>query len=264
MTKFVLQLLAMMFMLCDHMCATIMSQHIWLHWIGRLAFPIFAFMLVEGYVHTSSFKKYVKRMFCFALLAEIPLNLCSAGDFFYPFHQNVMWTFLISLFCMRTLDKIFGLKGKEGTTTQNNVIGAIGKVMMAVAMVGIFYWLSFLTFVDYYGYGLLMVLVFYFSRKFANWYTKVTAKAFPKVMKMAFEAIAMYYINVEMISGEIRYLTLFGDQIAVTIQGLAVLALPLIWLYHGQQGYHSKGWQYFCYAFYPVHMLILGLMWMYL
>ena len=67
-----------------------------------------------------------------------------------------------------------------------------------------------------------------------------------------------------MIRGEVRYIEFFGNEVGITIQGLAVLALPLIWLYNGKQGYHSKGWQYFCYAFYPAHMLILGLLWMFL
>ena len=40
-------------------------------------------------------------------------------------------------------------------------------------------------------------------------------------------------------------------------QGLALLALIPIWLYRGRQGYHSKPFQYICYAFYPVHMLLL-------
>ncbi|MBP8010374.1 MAG: conjugal transfer protein TraX, partial [Oscillospiraceae bacterium] len=40
---------------------------------------------------------------------------------------------------------------------------------------------------------------------------------------------------------------------------LALLSLVPIWLYRGRQGHHSKAFQYACYAFYPVHMLILGL-----
>lgn len=48
--------------------------------------------------------------------------------------------------------------------------------------------------------------------------------------------------------------TLLTDQ-----QGLALLALPIIWLYNGERGYHKKWWQYFCYAFYPLHMLVLYL-----
>ena len=47
-------------------------------------------------------------------------------------------------------------------------------------------------------------------------------------------------------------------------QGLALLALLPIWLYRGRQGYHSKPFQYACYAFYPVHMLILVLILQYL
>jgi hypothetical protein len=53
---------------------------------------------------------------------------------------------------------------------------------------------------------------------------------------------------------------LFGETVFLTRQGLALLALIPIWLYKGKQGYHSKWWKYFCYAFYPVHLLILGLL----
>ena len=53
--------------------------------------------------------------------------------------------------------------------------------------------------------------------------------------------------------------TLFGREIELCEQWLALLALVPIWLYRGRQGHHSKAFQYACYAFYPVHMLILGL-----
>ncbi|MBQ8590770.1 MAG: conjugal transfer protein TraX [Firmicutes bacterium] len=259
MTKCVLQLLAMVFMTMDHMWATVVPGQAWLNWAGRLAFPIFAFLLVEGYFHTSSFKKYVKRMFVFAILAEIPLNLMVSGGFIYPFHQNVMWTFLISLFVMKAMDKILAMKGKTGASQVAVITGNIGKVMMcgAVGIAG--YMISFLTFVDYYGFGLLMVLVFFFSRKFRVWCTKATVKANMVVM-MAIQAIGLYYINFEMIGGEIRYFVLFDQVIGIPVQGFAILALPLIWLYNGKLGYHSKWWQYCCYAFYPAHMLVLGLM----
>ena len=52
---------------------------------------------------------------------------------------------------------------------------------------------------------------------------------------------------------------LFGLEFEVCEQGLALLSLVPIWLYRARQGHHSKAFQYACYAFYPVHMLILGL-----
>ena len=60
--------MAMLFMLCDHLWGTLVSGNDWLTCIGRIAFPIFAFMIVEGYFHTSDLKKYVKRIFIFALI----------------------------------------------------------------------------------------------------------------------------------------------------------------------------------------------------
>ena len=98
-----LKLLAMAFMLLDHTWATVWSVP-WFTVVGRLAFPIFAFQIVEGFYHTSDRKRYMKRMALFALLSEIPFNLMVADSFIYPFHQNVMLTFLIALLLMNWME----------------------------------------------------------------------------------------------------------------------------------------------------------------
>ena len=73
------------------------------------------------------------------------------------------------------------------------------------------------------------------------------------------QIIILYYINVELLGGLYFEVNIFGVTLEVVQQGLALLALPIIWLYNGERGYHKKWWQYFCYAFYPLHMLVLYL-----
>ena len=99
-----LHILAMTFMLMDHLWATLLSSQMWLTHVGRLAFPIFAFLAVEGYFHTRSFKRYALRMLLFAVLSEVPFDLMYGGTVFYTVHQNVIWTLLLGLLGIRLME----------------------------------------------------------------------------------------------------------------------------------------------------------------
>ncbi len=235
-SSFTLHILGMIFMFCDHMWATIIPGNQWLTWVGRLSFPIFAFMIAEGYFQTKDFKKYLKRMLVFALISEIPFNLMYTGLWIYPFHQNVLWTFVFALLCMRAMDKV---REKH----KQNLLLKMGLCIL----LSVFYMLAAqLTMVDYYSYGVLMVLVFYFLRG-DSWLYKLGQFA------------AMFYINWEMINGMVVPVNILGLSLEIPQQGFAVLALIPIWLYQGRQGPYNKVIKYAYYWFYPVHLLVLGL-----
>lgn len=230
-----LHIIAMAFMLCDHLWGTVVPGNDWMTCIGRLAFPVFAFLLVEGYFHTKNLKRYLLRLLAFAVISEIPFNLAIGSRAFYPIHQNVLWTFLISLLLIHWNERA----NNKGNVFAQIVVGCAS--ILSACIIGI------LTFVDYNHYGILTVLVFYFFRG-RKWWCYLG------------QLVCLWYINIEMMGGLGYALSLFGKDFFLSQQSFALLALIPIWLYRGKQGHHSKPFQYFCYAFYPAHLLILGLL----
>lgn len=233
-TSLSLHIMAMAFMLCDHLWGTIVPGHDWLTCIGRIAFPIYAFLLVEGYFHTKNLKKYVSRLLIFAILSEIPFNLAMGSRVFYPIHQNVLWSFLIALWLIHLNEKA----RKSGRIWKRILTGGLTVVLGYV--------LGLVTMVDFYHAGILMVLVFYFFRGRKWW-------------NLLGQIVFLWHINTELLGGFGYEFQLFGQTHFFLRQGFAMLALIPIWLYRGKQGYHNKFIQYGCYAFYPLHLLILGL-----
>ena len=176
-------------------------------------------------------------MLVFALISEIPFNYLYYSSPVFPFHQNVMFTFFIALLLMLGLEKV-----------RSKGMGLY--ILAAVLSLPVGYFLGTIGMVDYYGSGVVTVLIFYLCRQIPyGWIGEVAGLAF---------------LNCKLLGGMTIPLTLGSWTLEFPEQGLALLALIPIWLYNGRQGVHNKAIQYACYAFYPAHMLILALLRIYL
>lgn len=227
-----LRLVAVLLMVSDHIWATAMSFGNWMTYIGRMAFPIFAFQIAEGFVHTKNFKKYALRLLAFALISEIPFNLFYSSRWFNPYHQNVMFTLLLGLLAIKIIDNL-----KKDISPKN-----IGKSLLWLALIAVG---GTLGFVDYGFLGVLTVVMFYLCRGYR----------FTPILQL----IGMILINIVFFEGQVFIFDVFGKTVEIPSQGFAVFSLIPIWLYNGKKGKSSKVLQYGFYAFYPVHMLILYL-----
>lgn len=228
-TSFGLHLLAMALMLCDHICLALMPDRVCMTCVGRLAFPIFAFLVAEGFIRTRSRARYARRLLVFALVSEVPFDLLAAGRPVYPFHQNVLWIFLIALGCMQLLE-----------WAKADPRPAARFVLSAGAVLGGF--LAGTAFmVDYFGPGVWTVLVFYFFRG-DGWRQRLG------------QLLCLLFLNGWLLAGQ----TVLLGGLALPIQAFAVLALPFIWLYRGRQGPHGRAVRWLFYGFYPAHLLVLA------
>ena len=221
---FHLKLIAICTMLIDHMGYTLFPGVMWLRCVGRVAFPIFCFLIAEGCVYTHDRKKYALRLLVFALLSEIPYNLMNSGMIWDPYDQNVLWTLLLGALVCWLMDWAL----KKCTPLSFVLTGA---VMLAA------YWLLEIGNTDYGGWGMLLVAAFYGVHRAPS----------GAVVKMIAQAFGLAFFSIGVM----------GGYLSIELWSLA--ALVPIWLYNGQRGFSNKAVQYGFYAFYPVHILALSL-----
>ena len=139
-----LKLIACVTMLIDHVGAVFFPQNLWLRVIGRLAFPIYCFLLAEGSRYTRNPAKYALRLFIGLLLAEIPFDLALYGQISWA-HQSVMFTLLLAFFLAHAMKKL----------------PLWGKLLVVIP----FYFAAELLHTDYGGLGIVMAAVFIIGRE---------------------------------------------------------------------------------------------------
>lgn len=125
-----------------------------LRMIGRLGFPIFCFLLIEGFKHTKNVWKYAARLGAFAIISEVPFDLAFKGSLFDMSYQNVFFTLFIGLMVMIVFDII-----------ENNNLNKVIKVILYIVSIGIGMVVATLLKTDYAAIGVVCIMVLYIFRK---------------------------------------------------------------------------------------------------
>lgn len=171
--------------------------------IGRIAFPIFAFLLVEGFIHTHSRRKYGINLLLFACISELPWNYEHTGTFYYE-KQNIFFTLFLGYLAYCAIEYF----------RENQIV----QLLCLLSLFVVSYYLD----ADYGWKGYIFLLIMYWFRN------EGTAQAIIGSCWLYFEWKACF-------------------------------AFPLINMYNGERGFiKGKASKYAFYAFYPVHIAILG------
>ena len=193
--------------------------------IGRIAFPLYGFLVVEGFAYTKNLKKYIASMGLCALISEIPFNLTvSRGNFSDIKHQNVFLTIFITLLAMSLMEKILKSFGPGDVLRYDLML----LVMAVAALTG------YLVKCDYRHGGVLMILFMYLARK-TMVFTGIPARTYLLMMLLGCTVITLYSRN---------EIWAFADLIPV-------------YFYNGKRG--NIRHKYFYYLIYPAHLFVFGM-----
>jgi len=252
---FLLKMVAIIGMLMQHTVLVLgdiipVVLHFPLQLAGGFTFPIMAFLLVEGYRHTSNVNKYLGRLFLWALISQVPHMLAFGIILFIPV-LNIMFTLFLSLLAVVMYDRM----------KSRRLFAFLFVVMCLVSVV-----------FDWGIIGPAVVLIYHIikNEKQRRIIPPVAAGAYNLIavsMLGALMAVVAILINADPIFADAfayaLYPTTIDDiNIGAELAGImfpigCFFVVPLLLRYNGQRGRSLK---YLFYAFYPLHLLILALL----
>lgn len=164
-----LKMIAIITMLIDHIGAAVLARlliigqggqmtyqiYLVLRTIGRIAFPIFCFLLVEGFEHTKDRRKYALRLIGFALISEVPFDLAFSSTMLEFEHQNVFFTLFIGLLTIQGFHAV-----EEKTEWTPLIRGFLLSLIMFVGMAA-----AYFLHTDYDAKGVMCIVALYVFRK---------------------------------------------------------------------------------------------------
>lgn len=185
--------------------------------IGRVGMPIYCFMVAQGMVLTKDKKSYLKRLFIFALVSEIPYDLAFRNTIFEYYNQNVIFTLFLGALLIYIWQVI-----------EDKSYKVYIKISLMLIIAILFCFLAQMMFTDYSYKGIIAISLLYLS--FSNKYLT----ALVLFLSFYFEAYVTGY--------------------SLYIPFIVYLSIPLILLYNGKRGKYSK---YGFYLFYPGHLMLI-------
>ena len=244
MSAFILRLIACVAMLLDHI--GYMNNNLVLRAIGRIAFPIFAYLIYNGFRYTSCRWRYALRLAIFAAISQIPFSLYCTNTMNYP-TGNVFFTLFIALLCIWATDLLRSNKISKWIC------------WMPVILCCLIYqqgWIKS----DYGARGIVLVMIFYiFDGK--QWWKRLLV-ALCCLIAVFYNQLLSTALNM-LINRTVAFPRLSRWDLW---QLFSMAALPLIFLYNGKKGimikkkFPAKLVQLGFYLFYPAHMLVLWLL----
>lgn len=243
---------------------TIYMLDMLLRLIGRLGFPIFCFLLIEGFDYTRSRAKYAVRLGLFALISEAPFDLGFQNKILEFTYQNVFFTLFIGLLTIWGIDALWKkteekMKGTGGAVLQFAGIAAITAVGMIAAE---------LLRTDYAAIGVGSIVVMYLSKKNYKAWLGILCAVSVACLAESYGTIWGFWISggVLLVILQVIFLTVAKKPgnartlaagcgvltISMLQEFTAFATVPLVSAYNGQRGLKLK---YVFYLFYPLHIL---------
>lgn len=174
MSSFILKIIAIISMFIDHIGYAVFGKLSFFNYIGRLAFPIFAFQISEGYKHTKNLEKYFFRLFLFALISQVPFMLFTSiiSD---KFSLNIFFTLLLGLACIFIYDNF-----------KNKFLSIVACITLAI--------IADITRCDYGFYGVAIILIFYIFKN--NFISAIIAFIIATMIKYLIPIIQYGFNNI--------------------------------------------------------------------
>ena len=298
-TSFIIKVIAIVTMFIDHTAAVFLERQLAnpakafvpgadyyytirsidrvMRGIGRIAFPLFIFLIVQGFMHTKSRLKYVIRLSLFVLISEIPFDMAFQNSYFDLSYQNVFFTLLIGFLFMWIADTIYSKRIPAFLGYFSLIICSLGIGILAMLLTADIAFntqsvtiegLSFFAGVALYAaitVGVLLLI----CRK----------KTFEDVWKLSLSLISLVacaslaeFLNTDYGAAGVlaiaaaytfrsKKMLCFGAAYVVltllnSYEVFAIFGFIPVFLYNGQRG---KSMKYFFYAFYPCHLLLIAL-----
>ena len=199
------KIIAVISMLIDHIGAVLCPSLTFLRWIGRLAFPIFAFFIAEGWNKTKDRKKYVLMLFLFSIISQVPYGFAFGWN-----RLNTLFTFLIAIFIIWLIENY----------NKREVLNLILLIFTFSLLIII----EFFGVVDYGVFGVLLIVVFYIFKNLK--------------LKVLLGIVCMI-----LLTG--KYFILSGYALSGLIQLFSIISLLLLLAYNGNKGRLNLKWMFY-------------------